>query len=411
MVKSNIDENTVVSPLSIAGALHMLAAGSRANTRAEILKVLGIKEPESCEKGQKHLVTQYNYFLNQINGGEKSENFPVFNGMYVNEPLGGLRDDGASNPMYIDILSKNYVGKLGEIKYLDFKSSPEVQQDYINNQISEATNGLIPDLVSGLDSDTLSVIVSAIYYEREWHKDLSFRYLPKSQTSDFSQFCFAKDTSSPCQANVQWMKTTTDRYNQIKHREVNVDGVRMNVFVLPQKAADKATFNLNIFQPIDDDLSVLDDKNTEFFNQAMKEAMLGYDSAKHEVGVLMPEFRVNWKDSLNRALGNLGIVSAFDPNEADLKFMLPNAERAFVKKVLHQADFRVSKTGIKAAAATSIEISNRSGSMSTITKTLDSPFVFMLTGYEGSNTSEDLSMGLHLFMGAVTEIEPVPVED
>ena len=47
----------------------------------------------------------------------------------------------------------------------------------------------------------------------------------------------------------------------------------------------------------------------------------------------MPEFRVNWKDSLNRALGNLGIVSAFDPNEADLKFMLPNAERAFVKKV------------------------------------------------------------------------------
>lgn len=47
----------------------------------------------------------------------------------------------------------------------------------------------------------------------------------------------------------------------------------------------------------------------------------------------MPEFRVSWKDSLNRALGNLGIVSAFDPNEADLKFMLPNAERAFVKKV------------------------------------------------------------------------------
>ena len=29
MVQSNIDENTVVSPLSIAGALHMLAAGSR----------------------------------------------------------------------------------------------------------------------------------------------------------------------------------------------------------------------------------------------------------------------------------------------------------------------------------------------------------------------------------------------
>ena len=29
MVKENLDENTVVSPLSIVGALHMLAAGSR----------------------------------------------------------------------------------------------------------------------------------------------------------------------------------------------------------------------------------------------------------------------------------------------------------------------------------------------------------------------------------------------
>lgn len=86
------------------------------------------------------------------------------------------------------------------------------------------------------------------------------------------------------------MKTTTDRYNQIKHREVNVDGIRMNVFVLPQKAADKATFNLNIFQPIDDDLSVLDDKDTEFFNQAMEEAMSGYDLAKHEVCKVMSPF-------------------------------------------------------------------------------------------------------------------------
>ena len=88
------------------------------------------------------------------------------------------------------ILQKNYVGKLGEIKYLDFKSNPETQQDYINNRISEATNGLIPDLVSGLDSDTLSVIVSAIYYEREWHKDLNFRYLPPSLTRNGDRFLF-----------------------------------------------------------------------------------------------------------------------------------------------------------------------------------------------------------------------------
>ena len=47
----------------------------------------------------------------------------------------------------------------------------------------------------------------------------------------------------------------------------------------------------------------------------------------------MPEFRVEWKENLNVQLGQLGIKDAFDPTSADLQFMLPNAENAFVKKV------------------------------------------------------------------------------
>ena len=48
----------------------------------------------------------------------------------------------------------------------------------------------------------------------------------------------------------------------------------------------------------------------------------------------MPEFRVEWKENLNIQLGQLGIKDAFDPTNADLQFMLPNAENAFVKKVI-----------------------------------------------------------------------------
>ena len=48
----------------------------------------------------------------------------------------------------------------------------------------------------------------------------------------------------------------------------------------------------------------------------------------------MPEFRVEWKENLNIQLGQLGIKDAFDPTSADLQFMLPNAENAFVKKVI-----------------------------------------------------------------------------
>ena len=53
---SDTKENTVVSPVSIAGALHMLAAGAGGDSRSQILQILGIKQPMKCEKGQKHLV-------------------------------------------------------------------------------------------------------------------------------------------------------------------------------------------------------------------------------------------------------------------------------------------------------------------------------------------------------------------
>ena len=110
--------------------------------------------------------------------------------------------------MIPSIFQKNYVKKLGEVKDLDFKEHPEEAQDYINSAVEKATNGMIPDLVTGLDSSTLSVIVSAIYYENEWDSDqgLKFKELSSKLTEDFSRYCFAKDKRAPCQSGVQWIQ-------------------------------------------------------------------------------------------------------------------------------------------------------------------------------------------------------------
>jgi len=273
--------------------------------------------------------------------------------------------------------------QLGEVSDLDFKNDAQGSQDYINGKVSEATNGMIPDLVSGLDSNTLSVIVSAIFYEKPWADQLKFRKLSEKESSDYSQYCFAVDDSSPCQKNIQWLKTESDRGNGIKFKEVTVDGVRLNFFSLPQKSSgcsgvgkDKPEFFLNIFQPLDNGLEVFDSKDSTFFTDVYEEASYG---KADEVGVVMPEFRVEWRDNLNRHLSDQGVRDVFDPMGADLQFMLPNADDAFVKQVLHAADFRVSKSGIKAAGATSIEISNRSGGLTTITKKINSPFIFNLS--------------------------------
>merc|ERR1712131_135010 len=284
MVKNNMDENVALSPVSISGALHMLAAGSGGNTRAELLKLLGISKPEECSKGQKHLVTQYADFINNLD--DSGEAFPIFNGLYVNEPVGKLNSPRDANPLYLNIFQKNYVKKLGEVKDLDFKEHPEEAQDYINSAVERATNGMIPDLVTGLDSSTLSVIVSAIYYENEWDSDqgLKFKQLSTKLTEDFSRYCFAKDKRAPCQSGVQWIQTESERFNGIKHREVTTDGIQMDVFSLPQKSKrSNVKFNLNIFKPVNDDLSVLADKNSMFFVDAFNDALQGYNPNEHSI--------------------------------------------------------------------------------------------------------------------------------
>ena len=50
---------------------------------------------------------------------------------------------------------------------------------------------------------------------------------------------------------------------------------------------------------------------------------------------MMPEFRVEWRDNLNRHLSDQGVRDVFDPMGADLQFMLPNADDAFVKQVCY----------------------------------------------------------------------------
>ena len=202
--------------------------------------------------------------------------------------------------MISSIFQKNYVKKLGEVKDLDFKEHPEEAQDYINSAVEKATNGMIPDLVTGLDSSTLSVIVSAIYYENEWDSDqgLKFKQLPSELTKDFSRYCFAKDKRAPCQSGVQWiqvslvkkrfiliiLKTESERFNGIKHREVTTDGIQMDVFSLPQKSKrSNVKFNLNIFKPVNDDLSVLADKDSMFFVDAFNDALQGYNPNEHSV--------------------------------------------------------------------------------------------------------------------------------
>ena len=71
---------------------------------------------------------------------------------------------------------------------------------------------------------------------------------------------------------------------------------------------------------------------------------------------------------------------------------------------------KVSKEGIKAAAATAIDIANRAGKSETTKVVINKPFLFTISLAKERNQnskSDDAAIQTQLFMGSVSEINPV----
>ena len=80
------------------------------------------------------------------------------------------------------------------------------------------------------------------------------------------------------------------------------------------------------------------------------------------------------------------------------------------RHVRHAAMIKVSKEGIKAAAATAIDIANRAGKSETTKVVINKPFLFTISLAKERNQnskSDDAAIQTQLFMGSVSEINPV----
>jgi serine protease inhibitor len=53
----------------------------------------------------------------------------------------------AINPQYARVLKSNWIGKMGEIKELDFENNVDEAREYINEVVRNNTNGKIENLL------------------------------------------------------------------------------------------------------------------------------------------------------------------------------------------------------------------------------------------------------------------------
>lgn len=116
------------------------------------------------------------------------------------------------------------------------------------------------------------------------------------------------------------------------------------------------------------------------------------------VSVTMPKFESGMEVGLNEALEEMGITRAFDGAQSDLSGLGTCAgEHLLVSRMLHKTYISVAEPGIRAGAATAVEVNGESISAPDkfIEVALNRPFVYLLV---------DLGRQMPLFLGTVMEV-------
>ncbi|MBO4888338.1 MAG: serpin family protein [Firmicutes bacterium] len=336
-------ENTVCSPLNIYIALSMLAEVSDGSTRQQILDVLNVSDIESLRK-QISVLWDANYV-----------DTPVIQSLLANSLW--LRDSDIYNEKTLQLLADQYYAS-------SFRGVPgsETMDQALQDWTNENTGHLLEDYVKDLklDADTVLALVSTLYYKAAWTDN----FWPGA-TDQQVFHGLDGDTTVDMMHKADTMRV----YLSEQYTSVGLDlmdGGEM-YFFLPSNGTDV------------DQLLQDPDVFTTLYGAGDDEWYVPM------VHLSIPKFDIAAKTDLRDSLKELGITDAFVPGLADFSPLTTKIEDIYVSKAEHAATVMIDEEGVVGAAYTELALAE--GAMlpdDEIDFTVDRPFLFIITGRDGS---------------------------
>jgi serpin B len=327
------ERNTAVSPFSVYPAMLMLSEGAAGETKAEMLRALGLSSQAEAREWFK---SSSQKFLSAQPPAKTS----IANSLWV-------REDIRVKSSYAEILARYYLAE-----HYSFASLSEAAQK-INSWVSEKTYKMIEKIVEEklLDPRTVVVLVNAVYFKANW-------------TTPFERV--VRDTfnspDGPVEAEYLSGTVSAKVYESEELVAValsyNGTGVKF-VALMPKKQALR-----------------------EFLGNISERELLGILSEllsrdNEKVKLLLPKFDVDSDIlKLKPILESMGVRKVFTPMQADLSEMLD--VQAYVGDVFHRARVRVDLYGTEAAAATAVVIPFIAPPSQVRFVKIDRPFAFFL---------------------------------
>lgn len=351
------EENLLVSPLSIIYALSMTANGAKGDTYNEMIEALGAENIEQLN----NYLRAYLCATAMKADTDPGTKVNIANSIWFKE------DDTLT--IYKDFLETNakyYNAAAYELPFDD------KAKKYINDWISENTNGLIKDMLKQMPMHAVMFLVNALSFEGEWLE-------PYYEENVWERTFHGEKGDS----EVEMMHGAFYDY---------LEDDKAKGFVQYYNDHD---YYFAAILPNED--VTLDEYLEGLTGEHLYELLSNHKN--EEVHTALPKFETRSELSLAETLVGMGMKTAFDDEKADFsKLGVSEGKNIFIGDVLHNTFIKVDELGTKAGAATIVAMLDAAAIAPEEPKVviLDRPFIYMLV---------DAAENVPIFIGTMRNIE------
>lgn len=354
------DKNYMFSPISVKMALALAANGASGETQEELLNALGLSSLDEFNSVSKDLIERYSQTdILSLN---------IANSVWVN------KDKTSQN------FSKNFKKTATDYYNADVKTvNNKNAMSEINSWVSNKTNKKITVIVKDTD-DFWAMLVNAIYFKGAWQNEFSESATKPDEFTSAdgtkTQIDFMNRTGWMSCAETKSAKIVELPYkNRLDKFDKNGDYIDTEYY---------GDLDVSMYVIDADDINVAEELEAAIADKTFKSSY---------IKLSMPKFKIEYSESLNDMLKNIGIQTAFKPRKAQFENMFASGNMWF-SDTFHKTFISVDEKGTEAAAVTAIGMGGTSLPPKPTEVKFNKPFYFVIR----DNTSgEILFMGRYAF--------------
>ena len=303
------DKNALISPVSVALALGMTANGAKGNTLSQFEALLG--GGMDLQTLDRNLASEQEILKSPAEGKALLANSV----WYRDKNLTVERPFLQANADFFNA---------GAFR-LDFSDPASPKK--INAWVEKNTDGKIKNMLENIDPSAVMYLINTLYLEQDW--EVPYR--------DSRESVFHAPGGDRTVRMMGSMETWLHGENAEGILKPLKDPRYAFAAILPEEGTGPSEYLAGL----------TGGKLTDLLRSAGKE----------RASASLPKFKFDCDLNLNKALISLGLSDAFDGSKADFSAMgSSNDGNLFIGNVLHKTFIEVDELGIKAGAATAVEM-------------------------------------------------------